>query len=212
MSRTSVYLDRKYIQMQERIMMLFIFLLIIAYLLGSISSAILVCQLANLPDPRTAGSGNPGASNVLRLSTKKHAVLVLLGDMLKGMIILAVGRLFDLHGNSLAWLAVAVVLGHLYPLFFQFKGGKGVATAFGSLIILTPGLALVAMLVWGSLVKLTHYASVASLTAAITVVLLNPFMGDLRYETPIIVLAILLFWRHRANIQRLFAGTENKML
>lgn len=189
----------------------FLILIPSAYLLGSLSSAIIVCKLAGLPDPRTTGSGNPGASNVLRLGSKKHAGLVLLGDMLKGTIIVALGRLIGLEGAMLGWLAVAVVLGHVYPVFFQFKGGKGVATALGAFLVLLPGLAIFAVLVWIGIVKLTRYSSLASLTATAAVVVLNLFIGDFSYQLPLLVLLALLFWRHRDNIQRLRAGTENKI-
>lgn len=112
-----------------------------AYLIGSLSSAVILCKIAGLPDPRTQGSGNPGATNVLRMGSKKLAALVLLIDVLKGVIPVLIGRMLGFDINILTLIAFFAFLGHLYPIFFQFKGGKGVATALGAFLALSPALA-----------------------------------------------------------------------
>ena len=119
-----------------------------AYLIGSLSSAVMLCKVSGLPDPRTQGSGNPGATNVLRMGSKKLAALVLLIDVLKGVIPVLIGRMLGFDIDILALIAFFAFLGHLYPVFFQFKGGKGVATALGAFLALSPALAGAALLTW----------------------------------------------------------------
>ncbi len=119
-----------------------------AYLIGSLSSAVMLCKVSGLPDPRTQGSGNPGATNVLRMGSKKLAAMVLLIDVLKGVVPVLIGRMLDFDINILALIAFFAFLGHLYPVFFQFKGGKGVATALGAFLALSPALAGAALLTW----------------------------------------------------------------
>ena len=130
-----------------------------AYLLGSISSAILIARLLSLPDPRGQGSGNPGATNMLRIGGKKAAGFTLAGDMLKGLIPVLVGHALNLPLNALILIGFTAFIGHLYPIFFQFKGGKGVATALGVVIVLSPVAALVALVVMVIIVALTKYVS-----------------------------------------------------
>src|SRR5438105_7763771 len=134
-------------------------MLIIAYLLGSISSAIIICRLQGLPDPRTQGSENAGATNVLRFADKKTAAMVFAGDFFKGFIAVILARFFGLTGGSLAWVLLAVVIGHIFPVFFNFKGGKGIATAFGGLLALSWPIAIVAALVWTGIAYVYRYSS-----------------------------------------------------
>lgn len=191
-------------------LLLTVILIIFAYLLGSISSAILICRLLNLPDPRTKGSQNPGATNVLRISNKRTAVAVLLFDVLKGTIPVWGAYFFGLEPIALGAIALAACLGHMYPIFFQFKGGKAVATAFG--VLLPIGLDLGGLLIftWYFVAKTTRYSSLA----AIVTVSLAPFYTWLLkplYTYPVIMLSILIILRHRANLMRLIKGTEPKI-
>lgn len=186
--------------------------LLIAYLLGSISSAILVCRLWGLPDPRTQGSNNPGATNVLRMGGKIPAVLTLLGDALKGTLPVLLGQWFGLNTTVLALVALAAFLGHLFPLFFRFQGGKGVATALGCLLALAYPIALLSITTWVLITLLFRYVSLASMIVAIT----TPFYLFLfGYPTSYIlvtsIMAALLIYRHSSNIVKLFSGQESKL-
>ena len=187
-------------------------LVAIAYLAGSVSSAVLVCRLWGLPDPRSDGSGNPGATNVLRIGGKAPAALTLAGDFLKGYLpVLAVVMLSE---NSWLWSLVmlAAFLGHLYPVFFGFAGGKGVATGFGVLFGLSAWLGVASGLTWLTAAAATRYSSLAALTTA----LLTPvYVWWLKQDAILVGATILLgtlqFWRHRANIRSLIAGTERRL-
>jgi len=183
-----------------------------AYLLGSLSAAIILCRLLGLPDPRTQGSRNPGATNVLRIAGKKTAALVLVGDMLKGLIPVIVARALDAPPHIVAAVGLAAFLGHLYPLFFHFHGGKGVATALGVLIGSIWPVALAAAFTWLLMAKIFRISSLAAVIAAATA----PFYAWVFAEsTPLLVMvwviSIMLLWRHRGNIQRLLSGAEGKI-
>lgn len=191
-------------------LLLFIFILV-AYLLGSLSSAIIVSKCVGLPNPRTKGSGNPGASNILRIGGKKLAAIVLLGDVLKGWVPVLLAKLFGLPLASLAWVAFFAFIGHLYPVFFGFRGGKGVATAFGSLVALTWPLGLIGLLTWAVALFLFRYISVASMLAATMTFFYAFYMYSLPVYLPIFLMTVLLIARHFSNIQRLFQGTEPKL-
>ncbi len=185
-------------------------MIIFAYMLGSISSAVLICRVLRLPDPRGVGSNNPGATNVLRIGGKKAAVAVLLCDMLKGTIPVWGGYFLDIDPIILGVIAIAACLGHMYPLFFHFKGGKGVATALGAIAPI--GLDLTGMIIatWLSVAFLFRYSSLA----AIVTVLLAPFytwMVKPQYTLPVAMLCCLIIFRHHQNIKRLFEGTEPKV-
>lgn len=186
------------------------FVFILAYLLGSLSSAIIVCKLYGLPDPRTEGSKNPGATNVLRLSNKKTAAMVLVGDLLKGLMAVLLGRLFGLSEYLLAWTAFAAVIGHIFPVFFHFKGGKGVATAFGGILALSWPIAIICLALWLLIAKISRYSSLAALTSTIAAPILSFFIIP-STSLPLFLIAILLFWTHRQNIQRLKNKTESKI-
>ena len=184
----------------------------LAYLMGSLSSAVIVSRLSGLPDPREEGSKNPGATNVLRLGGKKAAAVTLLGDALKGLLPVVVAKLLGAPSELLAVVGLAAFMGHLYPVFFGFKGGKGVATAFGVLtgFAWPVGLALVAT--WLFSAWLSRISSLSALIAAalapvyVWYWLLDPYLG-----LSAILMSVLLFWRHRQNILRLIRGEESRI-
>ena len=185
-------------------------LIIIAYLFGSISAAIIVCKVMGLPDPRTQGSNNPGATNVLRIGGKKAAAITLIADMLKGFLPVFIALFLTSDERTLALVAIAAFLGHLYPLFFGFKGGKGVATAFGAILGINWMVALAMMFVWLIVAYGLKISSMSALAAAV----LAPFLfwwltGSNAFILMSVFISILLIWRHRTNIQRLIEGTEN---
>jgi glycerol-3-phosphate acyltransferase PlsY len=179
----------------------------LAYLLGSLSFAILLSQLAGVPDPRAAGSGNPGATNMLRVAGKRLAILTLLGDLLKGLLPVLIAYLLGLDTQQQAWIGLAAVIGHLYPLYFRFRGGKGVATAAGMLLGLYPPAALLAVAAWALTFSLTRTSSLASLIAT---PLTLPLLAWQQQEAllPMSVLTLLIVWRHRSNLRDLWAGRE----
>ncbi len=187
-------------------------LIVIAYLLGSLSSAVITSRLLGLPDPRTQGSGNPGATNVLRIGGKKAAAVTLFGDLSKGLLAIALGRAVGAGDNVLAMMGLAAFLGHLYPLFFGFKGGKGVATGLGVLLGIAWPVGLAALATWLVVAALTRYSSLSALCAAILTPLYTSWLTDspsFLYLT--IALSLLLVWRHRTNIHNLVNGTEGKI-
>jgi len=193
--------------------MLTLAVLIIAYLLGSISSSIIICKLAKLPDPRSEGSNNPGATNVLRIGGKKVAAFTLLGDMFKGILAVAIGQILGLTPFELSFVALAAFLGHLYPIFFKFKGGKGVATALGTYLALYPPLGVAAILTWLIVAFVFRFSSLAALAAlALTpfysLFLATPFYA---YFLALMIMTLLSFWRHRENIMRLYHKKETKI-
>jgi len=189
-------------------------LLLIAagYLLGSLSSAIITCRLLGLPDPRSQGSGNPGATNVLRIGGKKAAAATLIGDMLKGLIPVLVAKLLGADIAIQAAVAVAAFLGHLYPLFFGFKGGKGVATAIGVLLGLHWQVGLLTIATWLVIAKVFKISSLAALLAIlVTPLYIWWLIPDSSLMIAMLFMGTLLFWRHRSNIQNLLSGTEGKI-
>lgn len=187
----------------------------IAYLIGSVSFAVVVSRLYKLPDPREYGSGNPGATNVLRSGRKSAAVLTLLGDSLKGWLAVygAAHWFGDGADATLAFAAVAVLLGHLYPLFHGFKGGKGVATALGILFGLNWILALGTLSTWITIAVFFRYSSLAALISALFAAFFAPILYNFShpYVWAVTVIAVLLVWRHRSNISKLIAGTESRL-
>ncbi len=193
-------------------MKLSVLLIAFAYLLGSISSAIIVCRILGLPDPRGEGSGNPGATNVLRIGGKKAAAITLVGDMLKGLIPVLLAKLLGAGIAAQAVVAVAAFLGHLYPIFFGFRGGKGVATALGVLLGLHWPVGLLTIATWLVIAKVFK---ISSLAALLSLLLAPVYIWWLVPEPPLIiamlVILILLFWRHRSNIQNLLKGTEGRI-
>lgn len=189
-----------------------ILLLVFAYLLGSIASAIVVCKLMGLADPRTHGSGNPGATNVLRLHGKKAAVFTLGGDILKGVIPVILAKILTAPDIIIALTGIAAFTGHLFPAYFNFRGGKGVATFIGVLIGMHWLLGIYYAVTWIIVAALFRYSSLSGLVSAI----LTPVYTFFILSSPVYVicnsvLAALLVWRHRKNIQNLIAGTEDKI-
>ncbi|NQY27281.1 MAG: glycerol-3-phosphate 1-O-acyltransferase PlsY [Piscirickettsiaceae bacterium] len=188
-----------------------VMILIGAYLIGSLSSAIILCKLAGLPDPRSQGSGNPGATNVLRFGGKKLAATVLILDVVKGVLPVVIVTLLGMNETWIAATAFAAFLGHLYPVFFQFQGGKGVATALGGFLALSPMLAGAILLSWVIVFKLSRISSLAAIIAAS----LGPVYSLWLIESVnarwiVLVIAVMLVARHHANIKRLLAGEESK--
>jgi glycerol-3-phosphate acyltransferase PlsY len=187
-------------------------LIIAAYLLGSLSSAIIVCRLMGLPDPRTQGSNNPGATNVLRLGGKKAAAITLLGDTLKGFIPVLAAKLIGVSPLVLALVALAAFLGHLYPLFFRFQGGKGVATALGTQFGIHWQIGGLVALIWLLMAKGLNISSLAALVS----MALAPLVVWYIWPAPELILmqvvmSLILFWRHRSNIRNLLSGAEGKI-
>lgn len=192
-------------------MITFSILFLFAYLSGSLCSAILISRAFNLPDPRAHGSKNPGTTNVLRLAGKPYAVLVLLADVLKGTLPLLVGQWLLFSPFELGCIALAAVLGHLYPVFFDFKGGKGVATTLGALLGLNPWVGLLTAVSWLIVAALSRYSSLAAIIAlslAPGYVLLGP---DKSAFVPLLIIALFILWQHRSNIKRLIHGEEPKI-
>ena len=189
-----------------------ILLIITAYLLGSLSTAIIVCKLSGLPDPRTQGSGNPGATNVLRIGGKKLAGIVLLGDMLKGLLPVLLAKSLGVSDLILACTGFAAFLGHCYPLFFSFKGGKGVATALGIMIGISWLVGLLLLSVWLLMAMVFRISSLAAISAAFMAPLISVI---LRSAPEIIIMEIaisaILLWRHRTNIHNLYKGIEPRI-
>jgi len=189
-----------------------ILLVLAAYLLGSISSAILVCRLMGLPDPRTQGSNNPGATNVLRIGGKRAAAVTLVGDSLKGVLPMLAGHLLGLGPNGLAATGLAAFLGHLYPVFFGFQGGKGVATALGVQIGLWWPIGLSVAALWLFMAKVVRISSLSALVS----MGLAPAIVWWFWPEPSLVMAqavitLILFWRHRSNIRNLITGSEGRI-
>lgn len=183
-----------------------------AYLLGSVSSAVLVCRLMGLPDPRTQGSNNPGATNVLRIGGKKAAAITLVGDSLKGVIPLLVGHLLHAVPLALAGAGLAAFLGHIYPVFFGFRGGKGVATALGVQIGLYWPVGLTVAAIWLFMALVVKISSLSGLVA----MLLAPAVVWYFWPAPElaamqVLITLILFWRHRSNIRNLLSGAEEKI-
>jgi acyl phosphate:glycerol-3-phosphate acyltransferase len=180
-----------------------------AYLLGSVSFGIVISKLFGLPDPRTVGSGNPGATNVLRSGKKLAALLTLLGDAAKGWLAVFVAQQWGLGADMVCLVALAVFIGHLYPIYYGFKGGKGVATALGVLLAFSGWLGLAVLLTWALVFAIWRYSSLAALIAASMAPLYAWYLlPSESYVWTALVLALLLIWRHRSNISKLLAGTE----
>lgn len=183
-----------------------------AYLLGSLSSAVIVSRLLQLPDPREEGSKNPGATNVLRLGGKKAAVITLLGDMFKGLIPLLVAKGLDAPVEILAAAGVAAFLGHLYPVFFGFRGGKGVATALGVLLGYSWVTGATVLVTWLVVAYFSRMSSLSALiAAALAPVYVGWWLGGLPLVSATVLMSALLIWRHRENIARIRRGEESRI-
>ncbi|WP_240693218.1 glycerol-3-phosphate 1-O-acyltransferase PlsY [Thiomicrorhabdus indica] len=181
-----------------------------AYLLGSISAAIVVCQLMGLEDPRKDGSGNPGATNVKRLYGNKPAALTLVGDMLKGVLPVVLAHYLGLSALEVILVGFAAFIGHLYPVFFGFKGGKGVATMLGVMFGLSLPIGLAVAGTWLFVAKVLKISSLSALVAtALAPVYIYFLSGEMSWVWLTSVMTVILFWRHKSNIQRILSGEED---
>ena len=185
---------------------------VLAYLVGSLSFAVIVSRLFGLSDPRTYGSGNPGATNVLRSGHKGAAILTLLFDALKGYVPVAIAQRMGLDQTAVTLVGLAAFLGHIWPIFFRFEGGKGVATAAGVLLAFQPALGGLVLAVWLLMAVVFRYSSLAALTASLAAPVIQwQLMGAGAMTIGVAIMSALLIWRHAANIRKLLAGQESKL-
>lgn len=186
-------------------------MLIISYLFGSINSAIIICKLFALPSPRSVGSGNPGATNVLRLGGKKAAAITLLSDVIKGLIPVLIAHLLQLSSVEIGYVALAAVIGHIFPLFFGFKGGKGVATLIGVILGFYWLIGVIFLIAWLICAAISRYSSLSALIATVVSVTCIIFLYDFRTALPFLIIAMIVIIRHHENIKRLINGSESKI-
>jgi len=187
-------------------------IILFAYLVGSVSSGIIVSQIFNLPDPRTIGSKNPGATNVMRSGNKKAAIFTLLGDLLKAILVLTLAEYLGFNDLIIVCVALAVLIGHIYPIFYKFRGGKGVATAIGILIFLNFKLALIVASIWLLVFGIWRYSSLAAIMAAISAPIIAIFIlrDQSLYCIAFSFITIIILFKHQGNIKKLLSGTELK--
>lgn len=186
-------------------------ILIFAYLLGSINSAIIVCYIFRLPSPRSVGSGNPGTTNVLRIGGKVPAAITLILDILKGLAPVVIAKVLTGNEFITACTALYAILGHVFPIFFGFKGGKGVATLIGALFGFSWLLGLIFVITWILVAVITRYSSLSALVGTIVASFSVIFTSNLQVAAPFLVIAIMILIKHRGNIQRLISGQESKI-
>ena len=192
--------------------LIFLICVTVAYFLGSACSAVIVSKIFELPDPRQEGSKNPGATNVLRLSGKKYASIVLLGDMLKGFLPVILAKILGAGPTIIGFTCLAAVIGHVFPVFFNYRGGKGVATAMGGLIGLNFPLGIIVIAIWLLVAKLSHYVSLASIVSMVLAPILSIIaIGNAHALMPLILVALLILYKHSENINRLMDGVEPKI-
>ena len=185
---------------------------VLAYLVGSISTAIITCRLMGLKDPRTIGSHNPGATNVLRHGGKKAAIITLIGDMLKGLIPVMLAVQLQMQVSVVAVTALFALLGHIYPVYYGFKGGKGVATYYGAILAIDWQIGLIALMIWLIVAALVKISSISALVSIFsTPFVLWYFSQSIELTTAAAVMSLIVFWRHRTNIKALLEGSEEKI-
>ena len=187
-------------------------IIVFAYLVGSISTGIITSRFFNLPDPRTMGSKNPGATNVMRTGNKKAAIFTLIGDLLKAIFVLLIASNLGFDGYSIIFVSLAVLIGHIFPVYYKFRGGKGVATAVGILITLNFKLALIVVCIWILVFLIFRYSSLAAIVASISAPLIGIFIlndQSLNNFTYVMVTSIILM-THQKNIKNLISGKELK--
>lgn len=185
---------------------------IIAYCVGSICSAVLICKACHLPDPRTTGSNNPGASNVLRIAGKKYAFFVLIADMLKGFLPVIITKIFTEDPLVLGYVALAAVLGHIFPVYFHFKGGKGVATALGAFLGFNLIMGALTVGTWLLVANFFRYSSLASIVSIIFAPFFSlPVPYSQRSFFPLLIISLIILIKHRENITRISRGEEPKI-
>ena len=187
-----------------------IIITLIAYLIGSLSFGILASKLFNIADPRTMGSKNPGATNVMRQGNKVAAIFTLLGDMLKATILLLIAKFYGVSDSLIVLIAVAVMLGHVYPIYYQFKGGKGVATALGILLGISPVLALSVFMIWIIIFFIWRFSSLAAIGATLSSPIIALWIGlSNQFVFLMCILSLIILIRHKSNIKNLLNGTES---
>ena len=187
-----------------------IIITLIAYLIGSLSFGILASKLFNIADPRTMGSKNPGATNVMRQGNKVAAIFTLLGDMLKATILLLIAKFYGVSDSLIVLIAVAVMLGHVYPIYYQFKGGKGVATALGILLGISPVLALSVFIIWIIIFFIWKFSSLAAIGATLSSPIIALWIGlSNQLVFLMCILSLIILVRHKSNIKNLLNGTES---
>ena len=187
-----------------------IIITLIAYLIGSVSFGILASKLFNIADPRTMGSKNPGATNVMRQGNKVAAIFTLLGDMLKATILLSIAKFYGVSDSLIVLIATAVMLGHVYPIYYQFKGGKGVATALGILLGISPVLALSVFIIWIIIFFIWKFSSLAAIGATLSSPIIALWIGlSNQLVFLMCILSLIILVRHKSNIKNLLNGTES---
>ena len=187
-----------------------IIITLIAYLIGSVSFGILASKLFNIADPRTMGSKNPGATNVMRQGNKVAAIFTLLGDMLKATILLLIAKFYGVSDSLIVLISTAVMLGHVYPIYYQFKGGKGVATALGVLLGISPVLALSVFIIWIIIFFIWKFSSLAAIGATLSSPIIALWIGlSNQFIFLMCILSLIILIRHKSNIKNLLNGTES---
>ncbi|UYZ83907.1 glycerol-3-phosphate 1-O-acyltransferase PlsY [Entomomonas sp. E2T0] len=186
---------------------MFWLLLLFSYLLGSVSFAILLSKVTGKTDPRSLGSGNPGATNMMRVAGMRLAVFTLIGDLIKGILPVFIAKQLDFTLEQQAWIGIGAVIGHLYPIYFRFKGGKGVATAAGMVLAVSPIIGMIAIIAWGITFYFTRTSSLSALLALAVMTMIS-ILFEHTILLPILVLCVLILWRHRRNLRDLIAGRE----
>lgn len=192
-------------------MIMLILMMIIAYLLGSINSAIITCKIMGLSSPRMIGSGNPGTTNVLRLGGKKVAAITLLGDMIKGLLPVLIAHVLHFSNTEIGYIALAPVIGHILPIFFSFKGGKGVATLIGVIVGFYWLIGVIFLITWLICALITKYSSLSALISIVTSAVSVIFIFNFQISLPFLVIAIVVILRHHENIKRLVNRRESKI-
>jgi glycerol-3-phosphate acyltransferase PlsY len=186
--------------------------MLLTYCVGSLCSAVIVAHLCHLPDPRSQGSRNPGTTNILRIAGKKYAVIVLLADMLKGLLPVLFVKWTQFVPDYLGYIGLIAVLGHIYPVFLKFKGGKGVATVLGVLLGLNVWLGLIVIGTWLVVAWVTRYSSLAAILAiGLSPVYLWFLAPNVNWVLPVLGMSLLVLWQHQENMQRLWRGQESKI-
>ncbi len=185
--------------------------LIFAYLLGSINSAIIVCYIFRLPSARSVGSGNPGTTNVLRIGGKVPAIITLAFDILKGLVPVVIAKVLTGSEFITACTALYAILGHVFPIFFGFKGGKGVATLIGTLFGFSWILGFIFVITWVCVAVITRYSSLSALLATVIASFSVIFTSDFKTAAPFLIIAIIILIKHKGNIQRLISGQDSKI-
>ncbi len=189
-----------------------LFYMVVGYLVGSVCSAVIVCRMFSLPDPRTEGSKNPGATNILRIAGPKCAITVLIADMLKGFLPVFLAKLLGANAHTLGLICLAAVMGHMFPLFFKFKGGKGVATALGALLGFHWLLGGMVIATWLAVILLSRYSSLAAVVAIVFAPFYSLFViQNMSAFIPLAIITMFVVYKHHGNLTRLADGTEPKI-